>query len=140
MEKSGKNHAGLRDMRFQSFQVSKRPRYMSAAYAKNFKMASLLVDLHEVVQNYVKKSANKELAGKLGSCVLESARDVVKTCMFNPLNALQYVSVKPMKTLLSQYLYAVWNQLLYTEIHGKFVSQNICLQKCFVCWKIVFNR
>ena len=70
-------------------------------------MASLLVNLHEVVENYVKKSANKELAGKLGSRVLESARDEVKSCMFDSLNALQYVSVKPMKILTREIIRTV---------------------------------
>ena len=68
---------------------------MSALMLKKFKMALLLVDLHEVVENYVKKSANKELAGKLGSHVLELVQDEVKSCMFNLLNAPQYISVKP---------------------------------------------
>ena len=117
-------------MQFQSFQVSKRPRYMSAAYAKNFKMASLLVDLHEVVRNYVKKSANKELAGKLGSHVLESARDVVKTCMFNPLNALQYVSVKPMKILTRDIIRI--NSILVRRMKPTPVYRNP--------WKVCFSK
>ena len=53
---------------------SMRPRISSAAYANpKCKMASLLVKLHETVDDYVKKSNNKELAGKIGSDVLEAA-------------------------------------------------------------------
>ena len=62
-------------------------------------MASLLVRLHEIVEDYVKKTDNKELAGKIGSGVLAAARNVVKTYMFDPTNALQYVSVQPMNIL-----------------------------------------
>jgi hypothetical protein len=42
-------------------------------------MASLLVELHAVVDRYIKKSSNKELSGDIGSNVLEAARNVVKT-------------------------------------------------------------
>ena len=95
---------------------------MSATYAKKFKMALLLVDLHEVVENYVKKSANKELAGKLGSHVLESARDEVKSCMFNFLNALQYISVKHMKILIREIIHI--NSILVCQYETNSCIQN----------------
>ena len=93
-------------------------------------MASLLVNLHEVVENYVKKSANKELAGKLGSRVLESARDEVKSCMFDSLNALQYVSVKPMKILTREIIRI--NSILVRRMKPTPVYRNP--------WKVSFSR
>ncbi len=50
-------------------------------------MASLIVNLHELVNGYVKKAHNKELAGKIGSEVLLRARQVAKKYMYDSENA-----------------------------------------------------
>ena len=62
-------------------------------------MASLLVKLHEVIEDYMRKSNNKKQAELIGSGVLEAARDVIKTNLFDPLKSLEFASVKPMRIL-----------------------------------------
>ena len=46
-------------------------------------MVSLLVSLHEAVEDYIKKATNKELAGKIGAEVLERSRQVAKKYVFS---------------------------------------------------------
>ena len=62
-------------------------------------MASLLVKLHELIEDYMRKSNDKKQAELIGSGVLEAARDVIKTNLFDPLKCLEFVSVKPMRIL-----------------------------------------
>ena len=42
------------------------------------KMASLIVKLHELVTDYIKKENNQEFAGKIGTEVLLRSKEVVK--------------------------------------------------------------
>ena len=55
-----------------------------------FKMASLLVSLHEVVEEYIKKAKDKDLAGKIGTEVLERSRQVAKKYLFTPEEACKF--------------------------------------------------
>ena len=45
----------------------------------------------------MRKSNDKKQAEFIGSGVLEAARDVIKTNLFDPLKFLEFVSVKPMR-------------------------------------------
>ncbi len=102
----------------------------SAAFAKKINMASLLVELHAVVHKCINKSSNKELSGDIGSNVLETARDVVKTRMFEPKNALRYRSVKLMNILARE----------IRHINTMLVR---CMKPTPICrslWNIVFSR
>jgi hypothetical protein len=93
-------------------------------------MASLLVELHAVVDKYIKKSSNKELSGDIGSNVLEAARNVVKTRMFEPKNALRYRSVKPMNILARE----------IRRINAMLVRRMKPTPICRSPWNIVFSR
>ena len=53
-------------------------------------MASLLVSLHEVVEKYIKKASDKELAGKIGTEVLERSRQVAKKYLFTAEDACKF--------------------------------------------------
>ncbi|CAB3996024.1 Hypothetical predicted protein [Paramuricea clavata] len=53
-------------------------------------MASLLVSLHEVVEKYIKKANDKELAGKIGTEVLEHSRQVAKKYLFTAEDACKF--------------------------------------------------
>lgn len=46
-------------------------------------MASLMVGLHELVNDYIKKANNREIAGKIGSEVLLRSREVAKKYLFD---------------------------------------------------------
>ena len=50
-------------------------------------MASLLVNLHEVVESYIKKAKDRDIAEKIGSEVLERSRQVIKKYKFTPEDA-----------------------------------------------------
>lgn len=50
-------------------------------------MASLLVKLHELVESYVKNAKEKDVAGKIGSEILERSRQVIKKHKFTPEDA-----------------------------------------------------
>ena len=50
-------------------------------------MASLLVNLLEVVESYIKNAKDKDIAGKIGSEVLERSRQVIKKYKFTPEDA-----------------------------------------------------
>ncbi len=65
-------------------------------------MASLIVKLHETVTDYIKDAKNKELAGQIARDVLDEVKDIVKKHMFDPENALKFVSAKPMRILSRQ--------------------------------------
>lgn len=67
-------------------------------------MASLIVNIHDIVREYIKKSKNQELAGKIGADVLESVRGIVKKHMFDAENGLMYATVEPMKMLSREIL------------------------------------
>ena len=45
-------------------------------------MASLIVNLHEIINDYIKNARDKELAGKIASEVLVRSKEVVKKFMF----------------------------------------------------------
>ena len=62
-------------------------------------MASLIMSVHDSVMNYIKKAKDKDIAGKIGSEVLDMVKDIVKKHMFDPPNALTYWSIKPIKIL-----------------------------------------
>jgi hypothetical protein len=53
-------------------------------------MASLVVKLHEIVNEYIKKANDKELAGKIGSEVLLRSKEVVKKYMYVGEDACMY--------------------------------------------------
>jgi hypothetical protein len=93
-------------------------------------MASLLVELHAVVDRYIRKSSNKELSGDIGSNVLEAARNVVKTRMFEPKNALRYRSVKPMNILARE----------IRRINAMLVRRMKPTPICRSLWNVVFSR
>ena len=63
------------------------------------KMASLIMSVHDSVMNYIKKAKDKDIAGKIGSEVLDMVKDIVKKHMFDPPNVLTYWSIKPIKIL-----------------------------------------
>ncbi len=50
----------------------------SRSAVTTFKMVSLLVNLHEAAKEYIKKAKDKELAGKIGTEVLERSKQVAK--------------------------------------------------------------
>ena len=64
-------------------------------------MASLLVAVHDTVTTYMKKARDKEKAAKISGDVLEAVRNIIKTHMFSPAQALLYGSINPM-TILSR--------------------------------------
>lgn len=65
-------------------------------------MASLIVKLHDVVTDYIKDAKDKELAGQIARDMLDEVKDIVKKHMFDPENALMFVSAKPMRILSRQ--------------------------------------
>ncbi len=52
-------------------------------------MASLLVSLHEAVEEYIKKTKDKDLARKIGTEVLERSRQVAKKILIYTGRGLQ---------------------------------------------------
>lgn len=93
-------------------------------------MASLIVKVHDTVTDYIKKANNKEIAGKIGSDVLEAVRDIVKKHMYDPPNGLTYRVVHPMK-ILSREIRRV-NVLLIRRMKPSPVARSP--------WKISFHR
>ena len=53
-------------------------------------MASLIVNLHDVVDNYIKKSKDREKAGKIGSEVLLRSKEVAKKYLFEGEDACMF--------------------------------------------------
>ena len=47
-------------------------------------MASLIVNLHEIINDYIKNARDKELAGKIASEVLVRSKEVVKNALVEP--------------------------------------------------------
>ncbi len=93
-------------------------------------MASLIVSVHDIVMNYIKKAKDKDIAGKIGSEVLDTVKDVVKKHMFEPPHALMYGSVKPIK-ILSREIIRV-NKLVVRRMKPSPVGKSP--------WKISFSR
>ena len=90
-------------------------------------MASLLVELHAVVDRYIK---HKELSGDIGSNVLEAAHNVVKTRVFELKNTLRYRSVKPMNILARD----------FRCINAMLVRRMKPTPICRSLWNVVFSR
>ena len=67
-------------------------------------MASLLVKLHEVVESYIKNAKDKDIAGKIGSEVLERSRQVIKKYKFTPEDACIF-HVDELYSMLSRELH-----------------------------------
>ena len=93
-------------------------------------MASLIMSVHDSVMNYIKKAKDKDIAGKIGSEVLDMVKDIVKKHMFDPPNALTYWSIKPIK-ILSREMIRV-NKLVVRQMKPSPVGKTP--------WKILLSR
>ena len=93
-------------------------------------MASLIVSINDFVLEYIKRSKNKEIAGKIGADVMESVKCIVKKHMFEPENGLMYVSVEPMKILSREMLRL--NGIVVRRMKPNPVARSP--------WKIAVNR
>ena len=92
-------------------------------------MASLVVKLHEIVNEYIKKANDKELAGKIGSEVLLRSKEVVKKYMYVGEDACMY-HVAELYPMVSREL------LCWTRIACRRMKAETCLahpwQVCIV--------
>ena len=55
------------------------------------KIASLIVNLHEIINDYIKNARDKKLAGKIASEVLLRSKEVVKKFMFIGEDSCMYL-------------------------------------------------
>ena len=69
-----------------------------------------MVSLHDIVTDYIKKANDKELAGKIGSEILEWSRDVVKKYLFTKEDACMF-HVAGLYRIVSRELLG-WNKIL----------------------------
>ena len=53
-------------------------------------MASLIVSLHDLIDNYIKKAKDREMAGKIGSEVLMRSKEVAKKYLFEGEDACMF--------------------------------------------------
>ena len=93
-------------------------------------MASLIVSINDFVLDYIKKSKNKEIAGKIGADIMESVKCIVEKHLFEPENGLRYTSVERMKMLSRELL----------RLNGIVVRRMKPTPVARSPWKIVVNR
>ena len=75
------------------------PVRLVSGISQKFNIASLhqLVKLHQLIEDYMRKPNDKKQAELIGSGVLQAARDVIKTNLLDPLQPLEFVSMRTHK-------------------------------------------
>ena len=73
-------------------------------------MASLIVQLHELTNEYIKRAKNKDIAGKICSEILLRSREVAKKYLWDGENACMFY-VAPLYPILSRELLQ-WNNII----------------------------
>ena len=68
-------------------------------YLDIFKMAALLVEMHKVVENYVKNDPNRKSATEIGGEVLNLTRAVIKKHTFPGGKAYKFHLAQPSRML-----------------------------------------
>ena len=75
-----------------------------------FNMASLIVQLHELTNEYIKRAKNKDIAGEICSEILLRSREVAKKYLWDGGNACMFY-VAPLYPILSRELLQ-WNNII----------------------------
>ena len=94
------------------------------------KMASLIVKLHELVTDYIKKANNQEIAGKIGTEVLLRSKEVVKKHMWVGEDACMF-HVALLHPIVSRELIQ-WNKIAIRRMKASTPSSHP--------WQICFSR
>ena len=94
------------------------------------KMASLIVKLHELVTDYIKKANNQEIAGKIGTEVLLRSKEVVKKHMWKGEDACMF-HVALLHPIVSRELIQ-WNKIAIRRMKASTPSSHP--------WQICFSR
>ena len=123
--------------------MSRRKIGQQSLFLMAFKMAALLVKMHETVKDYIDSSENQPLATEIGSEPLQLSRAVIKKHTFNGERAYKFHLAQPARMLSRSFAY--WHKTILTKMKGKtlasrpwtvFFSWNLPLE-VFDCFKVV---
>lgn len=93
-------------------------------------MASFIVGLHDLTNDYIKGAKNKDIAGKICSEVLTRSKEVVKKYLWEGEDACMFY-VAPMYPMLSRELLR-WNKIVHRRMKA--------ITSLARPWKIFFIR
>ena len=82
-----------------------------------FKMASLIVELHDTVKDHINKAENRDLATKIGNEVLQLTWAVVKKHTLGELTGFKYHLAQPARMLSRAVV--LWNKAVICRMHRK---------------------
>ena len=123
--------------------MSRRKIAQQSLFLIVFKMAALLVEMHETVKDYIDSSENQPLVTEIGSKLLQLSRAVIKKHTFDGERAYKFHLAQPARMLLRSFTY--WHKTILRKLKRKtlasrpwtvFSSWNLPL-KVFDCFKVV---
>ena len=123
--------------------MSRRKIGQQSLFSIAFKMAALLVKMHETVKDYIDSSENQPLATEIGSELLQLSRAVIKMHTFDGKRACKFHLAQPARMLLRSFTY--WHKTILRKLKRKtpvlrpwtvFFSWNFPLE-VFDCFKVV---
>ena len=82
-----------------------------------FKMAALLVKMHETVKDYIDSSENQPLATEIGSKLLQLSRAVIKMHTFDGERAYKFHLAQPARMLSRSFTH--WHKTILRKLKRK---------------------